>query len=380
MSHAFSFCIFVFQSLIISIPWIAWCCRRSQEDRAIFEGDIFLQVRTLLVSQCHRQVDSYYITLLPCVADKAVTILYRHICHSYRYTVEADGKSFAYPWWLSDSDGVGSTLVYWQLCLLLTREIRLLCQGKVFVLQCWWCEEVHIQSAATIMCVDEVSILWVILHTCSYAAPHILVHLTMYTVSLWTQRCEIYISACYRVYCWEDVVIHSVLVEVRIFAVMSGIKEALWEFQHIVRVTALWSVTLVDISVCCWCCHKPFIHGVTTDADSTVACHICPEIPCCCGIVRHRSILLCYSLKTYVFWHLCIGMSVIQEGCADSLHAVYHCGMAVFLCCVEVFCLTCNLISISKYLVYSTMFCIQNILHRRCVEFCNEVYGPVTHL
>ena len=64
-----------------------------------------------------------------------------------------------------------------------------------------------------------------VLHASADTAPHILIHLAVYAVSLWTQRREIDIAASRWVDGGKDVVIHGVLIKISIFAVVRCIEK-----------------------------------------------------------------------------------------------------------------------------------------------------------
>ena len=86
------------------------------------------------------------------------------------------------------------------------------------------------------MRVDEVPVLGVVLHTRADATPHRLVHGGVDAITLRTQGGEIDVTACVRVACGEDVIVHRALVEVGVAGIMCVVEEGLGEFQHIVAV------------------------------------------------------------------------------------------------------------------------------------------------
>ena len=62
------------------------------------------------------------------------------------------------------------------------------------------------------MCIDELTILAMVLHTCSDAAPHGLARSGINPVMARTHRCEIHISAVLRMLGREDMVEECTLV------------------------------------------------------------------------------------------------------------------------------------------------------------------------
>ena len=73
-------------------------------------------------------------------------------------------------------------------------------------------------------------------------------------------------------------------------------------------------------------------------------------------------------------------MSVVEEGSVDALHAADHCGVAVFLRAIKIFCLAGDFVCVGKHLVDTAVLCVQNVLHGGSGIFRNKINGPVAYL
>ena len=96
------------------------------------------------------------------------------------------------------------------------------------------------------MGIDKLSVLTVILHSCSHTAPHGLVGSRVVTVMARTGGGEVHIAAMLRMLRREDVVERSQLVVVGIACLWIPAVQILREFQHVIGVTGLRTVDVVD--------------------------------------------------------------------------------------------------------------------------------------
>ena len=227
------------------------------------------------------------------------------------------------------------------------------------------------------MSVDEVPIFGMVLHTRTHTAPHTLVHLRVDAVSLWAQRGEIDVSARLRVLRRQDMIPHRILIEVGIHGIVCAVAEHLRQFQHVVRVTALRSVKLVDVSVGIAHRQEVLVHAVSSDAHRSVSSHILPEVLSCLPVGYLRGICLIDTLETDILRHLCVGMLAVEERGVHRLHAVNHCLMTEPLCRLQVFLVSKELVGIEQRLVHSSMLTVEEVLKVIVADLCDEVHTPV---
>ena len=96
------------------------------------------------------------------------------------------------------------------------------------------------------MGIDKLSVFTVVLHTCSHATPHGFVGSRVVTVMTRTGWGEIHIAAMLGMLRREDVVKGSQFVEVGIACLWVTAVHILCQLQHIVGVTGLRTVDVVD--------------------------------------------------------------------------------------------------------------------------------------
>ena len=150
---------------------------------------------------------------------------------------------------------------------------------------------------------------------------------------------------------------------------MGLIEEELTEFKHIVGVTALWSLEIVDILRPPACCKEMLTHTVASDADGAVVCHISPEVVCrsavFCGSRRFSvpEILLIDAFETNEFRHLGVGMLPVEKRLVERLHSVDLILMAVLHSRIEVFDFSKKAVGICQRLVHSSMLPSEHALH-----------------
>ena len=96
------------------------------------------------------------------------------------------------------------------------------------------------------MGIDKLSVLTVVLHTCSHAAPHGFVGSRVVTVMTRTGWGEIHIAAMLRMLRREDVVEGSQLVVVGIACLGIAAVQVFRQLQHVIGVTGLRTVDIVD--------------------------------------------------------------------------------------------------------------------------------------
>ena len=231
------------------------------------------------------------------------------------------------------------------------------------------------------MRIDEVSVLLMVLHTRTHAAPHVLVGYAVDAVRLRPERSEIDIAAGAGVLGGEDVVVHARLVEVCILAVMEGVEEILRELEHVVRVAALGAVQPFDVAVTIVLTQEMLLDGVATYAHGAVPGYVRPEVDGCRAELgssggRH----LVDADETHVLGHLRIGMLSAQEIPVQRLHAVHHAHVAVSLGCLEVFLLTEHAVGIGQCLVHAAMLRPQYALQGIVAESAHHEDAPVAYL
>src|SRR5574344_2152807 len=145
---------------------------------------------------------------------------------------------------------------------------------------------------------------------------------------------------------------HRLLVEVCVFCIMTVGKEVFTQFQHVVTIAALRSIGVIDIVRTVSHGKEMLVNTVSSESQSAVLCHVGPKILSSLTVLRHNrlvssyTIFLCNALKTNVFWHLCIRVSVVKKGGAVGLEPSDHCLMTVFLGCCDIFCISCYLVGI----------------------------------
>ena len=96
------------------------------------------------------------------------------------------------------------------------------------------------------MRIDKLSVLTVVLHTCSHAAPHGFVGSRVVSVMTRTGWGEIHIAAMLRMLRREDVVEGSQLVVVGIACLWITAVQVFRQLQHVIGVTGLRTVNIVD--------------------------------------------------------------------------------------------------------------------------------------
>ena len=94
------------------------------------------------------------------------------------------------------------------------------------------------------MGIDKLSVLTMILHTCTHTAPHGLVRSRVVAIVARTSRCEIHITAMFRMLGREDMIEGGQFEEVGITGLRVATMQILRQLQHVVRVTALRTVDI----------------------------------------------------------------------------------------------------------------------------------------
>ncbi len=128
------------------------------------------------------------------------------------------------------------------------------------------------------MGIHKLSVLAVVLHTCSHTAPHGLIGSRVVTVMTWTGRSEVHIATMLRMLAGEDMVKGSQLVEIGIACLGIPTVQFLGEFQHVVGITGLRAVDILHEVLAGLLAGEVLTSAVTTECQCTLTSHDIPEI------------------------------------------------------------------------------------------------------
>ena len=93
-----------------------------------------------------------------------------------------------------------------------------------------------------------------------------------------TSRGEIHIASMFWVLGRENVIEHRRLIEIAIHTLMVDTVQILGQLQHIIGITSLWSVDIVDIVYASFLSWEMLTTAVSTQSERTLASHYFPEI------------------------------------------------------------------------------------------------------
>ena len=269
----------------------------AEQDRTIHDCHILRHIDHRFDVSVHRHRNLYLVTLLP-------------------FALDADKST---PGWLADfQDESSLTLGYFYNRCLSIREGGLLTNHHLSILpiQLGSHEEIHVQGIVLRLHTlfvrpDKLSILSVVFHTCSHAAPHRLIRSRIVAVMTRTGGSEIDIAAMLRMLGREDMVEHRSLVKVAIHAIRLHSVQILGKLQHIISIARLRSIDVVDIVDAIFLSREVLTPAVTSQSQRTLTCHNFPEI--LAGIViLHIMGQLSDALIADNLRNLRIGMHIVK--------------------------------------------------------------------
>ena len=267
------------------------------------------------------------------------------------------------------SDGDLAGLAVGESCFLLQRDALLP------PVQFRGDEEVH-KEGISLLGIDELSILAVVLHTCSHTTPHGLVGSRVVAIVTRTGRGEVDIAAMLRVLGREDMVEHRQLVIVGKTSLRVTTMQFLSQFQHVVRVTALWAVDVVNEVLAGLLAGEVLTTTVTTKGQRTLTSDDIPEVGAG-SVIRLVAREFSDTLKSHHLGHLGVGVQIV-ETILSLGEWIQQTTVRESLGHIEVFLVASDGIGISQHLVHATMLRVECLFHLLVCESCRQVDGPVT--
>ena len=329
----------------------------AEQDRTIHDCHILRHIDHRFDVSVHRHRNLYLVTLLPFAlhADKSILLIAIGI-----KTNTLHGEVFT-PGWLTDfQDESSLTLGYFYDRCFSIRESGLLTNHHLSILpiQLGSHEEIHIERIilrlhTLIVRPDKLSILSVVFHTCSHAAPHRLIRSRIVAIMARTGGSEIDIASMLRMLGREDMVEHRSLVKVAIHAIRFYSVQILGKLQHIISIARLRSIDVVDIVYAIFLSREVLTPAVTSQSQRTLTCHNFPEI--LAGIViLHIMSQLSDALIADNLRNLRIGMHIVKAVLAVFQRNEQH-SVGEAAGTIQIFLLTGNSVCISKHLVHASM-------------------------
>ena len=329
----------------------------AEQDRTIHDCHILRHIDHRLDVSMHRHRNLNLVTLLPFAldADKSILLITIGI-----KTNTLHGEVIT-PRWFTNLQGEDTfSLSYFYMRCLSVWESGLLTNHHLpfLPIQLGSHEEIHVQCIilrlhTLIVRPDKLSILSMVFHTCSHAAPHCLIRGRIVAVMARTGGSEIDIAAMLRMLGREDMVEHRSLVKVAIHAIVLHSVQILSKLQHIIRIARLRSINVVDIVYASFLSREVLTPTVTAQSQRTLTCHNFPEI--LAGIVvlyimsQLSDALIADNLR-----NLRIGMHIVK-----AVLAVFQRNKQLFVGeaagTTQIFRIIGHGIGISKHLVHASM-------------------------
>ena len=179
---------------------------------------------------------------------------------------------------MTQGDGIFAGLAHGERGLRLVGELGFLSDDEIVTHEGGGGEKVDVERLLAVVGIDEVAILGVVLHAGADAAPHTLVGQGVDAVAHGAQGGEVDVAAGLGVLCREDVVPHGLLVEIDVLGIAGAIGQHLRELQHVVGITRLGAVGLVDVAIAVGSGQEVLVDGVAADADGAISGHVLPEV------------------------------------------------------------------------------------------------------
>ena len=174
-------------------------------------------------------------------------------------------------------------------------------------------------------------------------------------------------------------VVHGLLIEVGILAVVVVDKEVLGELHHVVGIAGLHTFPAGDEIAIFFLGRKPLTNGVATDGNSALPRDVLPKEPCSLAI-GGRCALLVSALKANNLGNLRVGMHIVNGRGLSSGHAGEQPLVSIALGRLEITGIAGHLIGIGKHLVDAAMLHAQQSLHLAIGKMGYKVDAPVAEL
>ena len=225
------------------------------------------------------------------------------------------------------------------------------------------------------MCIYELSVLAVVLHSSAHAAPHGLVGRRVVAIVARTCRREVNISAMFGMLRRQDMVERSQFVVVGKTCLGIAAVQVLGEFQHVVGVACLRTVDVVDEVGACLTAGEVLAATVPAEGKRALAGHDVPEI-LACRVVCLVAAQFGNALESHHLRHLSVGVHVV-EAVLPLRHRREQTAVRESFCHVKILLFLGDGIGIGQHLVHAAMLVAQHLLHLSIAETCREVDGPV---
>ena len=169
---------------------------------------------------------------------------------------------------------------------------------------------------------------------------------------------------------------HSQLIEISKASLWIATMQILSQLKHIIGVTALWSVDILNEILASLLAGEVFTTAVATKGQRTFARNNIPEV-CSSCVISLIATKFGYTLKTYNLRYLSIGVHIV-ETIATSHQWVEQSAMRESLSYIQILLIASDCICIGQHLVHATVLSIQHSLHLSISQAGSQVDSPIT--